>query len=311
MRMKKGLILFLTMFLALTGFIFAGGQKDTPPADSDKPYAGTTIRVIAEQQNPTLAMQKQIPEFEALTGIKVELEMGPMDNVVSKEILALESKSGAYDIISTPYQFLGQLVENGYLQSIDPFFNNSKLKLKDFDQDDLIGGMVSASGEWKGVNYGLPSNTCIMVMFYRKDLFNNADEKSAFRSKYGYDLAPPVNWDQYRDMAEFFTRKAGDKLAGETLDSDFYGVSIAGKRHDAMTCEWLNYAWSFGGGVFDDEGNLMIEDQANVNALKYFADMAEFSPPGVSQNTWDELTNADAAGDSRNADSMERLRSFC
>ncbi len=289
--MKKGVVLVLLLSLVTVGLLFAGGKQETDAvADSEKPYAGVTIRVIAEQQNPTLAMQKQIPVFEEMTGIKVDLEMGPMDSVVSKEILALESGSGAYDIISVPYQFLGQFVENDYLQSIDPLFDRDDLILEGFERSDLISGMVSASGEWKGVNYGLPSNTCIMVMFYREDLFNNTDEQTAFKAQYGYDLAPPVNWVEYRDMAEFFTRKSGETLAGDTLDGDFYGVSIAGKRHDAMTCEWLNYAWSFGGGIFDDRGNLIMDDSRNVEALQYFSDLEAYSPPGVSQNTWDELT---------------------
>jgi len=290
--MKGNFWMILLLLFFCTAVLFAGGKQEQKEAAAPgaKPYADVTIRVIAEQQNPTLAMQKQIPKFEELTGIKVELEMGPMDNVVSKEVLALESGSGAYDIISTPYQFLGQFVENGYLQSIDPFLNNPDLRLEGFDKSDLIPGMLAASGEWLGVNYGIPSNTCIMVMFYRKDLFENQEEQAAFKSKYGYKLTPPENWDQYKDMAEFFTRKAGDTLAGEVLKSDFYGVSIAGKRHDAMTCEWLNYAWSFGGGIFDDNGNLMMDDPRNVEALQYFVDLVQYSPPGVSNNTWDELT---------------------
>ncbi len=290
MRVKQWLVLLLVLCCAAV--LFAGGkQEQTEVAvDEGKPYAGVTIRVIAEQQNPTLAMQKQIPKFEELTGIKVDLEMGPMDNVVSKEVLALESRSGAYDIISTPYQFLGQFVVNDYLQSIDPFLDNEDLRLENFDRNDLIAGMVSASGEWKGVNYGIPSNTCIMMMFYRKDFFDNADEQTAFKAKYGYALEPAVNWEQYRDMAEFFTRKAGATLAGEVLKTDSYGVSIAGKRHDAMTCEWLNYAWSFGGGIFNESGELIMDSARNVEALEYFKEMAKFSPPGVSNNTWDELT---------------------
>lgn len=57
-----------------------------------------------------------------------------------------------------------------------------------------------------------------------------------------------------------------------------------------MTCEWLNYAWSFGGGVFDESGKLIISNRENIAALDYFVDMVEYSPPGVSNNTWDELT---------------------
>lgn len=290
--MKERVLIGLVLIFVGVGILFAGGKKEEPAADAEegKPYAGTTIRVIAEQQTPTLAMKKQIPKFEELTGIKVELEIGPMDNVVNKEILAMESGSGAYDLISIPYQFLGQLVVNDYIQSIDPMLNDPDLKLEGFDRDDLIWGMVSASGEWKGVNYGIPSNTCIMVMFYREDLFNDSGEKAAFKNEYGYELAAPNNWDQYRDIAEFFTRKKGEKLAGEILENDFYGVSIAGKRHDAMTCEWLNYAWSFGGGIFDSDGKLIIDNANNVEALDYFHDMVEYSPPGVSNNTWDELT---------------------
>jgi len=279
--MRKVLLVIVVFCLLMTATLLVAAEQK---------YAGVTIRVIAEQQNPTLAMQKQIPKFEEITGIKVELEIGPMDNVVGKEILALESGTGAYDIISIPYQFLGQLVENGYLQPLDPFLNRKDLKLEDFDKSDLISGMVSASGEWKGVSYGIPSNSCIMIMFYRKDIFENPEEKAAFKAKYGYELKVPVNWIQYRDLAEFFTRKPGDNLMGETLKHSFYGTSIAGKRHDAMTCEWLNYAWSFGGGIFDEKGNLVINNPKNVEALTYFKDLVEFCPPGVSNNTWDELT---------------------
>lgn len=279
--MRKVLLVIAVFCLLMTTILLVAAEQK---------YAGVTIRVIAEQQNPTLAMQKQIPKFEETTGIKVELEIGPMDNVVGKEILALESGTGAYDIISIPYQFLGQLEENGYLQPLDPFLNREDLKLEGFDKSDLISGMVSASGEWKGVSYGIPSNSCIMIMFYRKDIFENPEEKAAFKAKYGYELKIPVNWIQYRDLAEFFTRKPGDNLMGETLKYSFYGTSIAGKRHDAMTCEWLNYAWSFGGGIFDEKGNLVINNPKNVEALTYFKDLVEFCPPGVSNNTWDELT---------------------
>jgi len=143
--MKKVLLVITVFCLLMTAILLVAAEQK---------YEGVTIRVIAEQQNPTLAMQKQIPKFEEITGINVELEIGPMDNVVGKEMLALESGTGAYDLISIPYQFLGQLVKNGYLQPLDPLLNRKDLKLEDFDKSDLISGMVAASGEWKGVSYG-------------------------------------------------------------------------------------------------------------------------------------------------------------
>jgi multiple sugar transport system substrate-binding protein len=183
------------------------------------------------------------------------------------------------------------LVTNNFILPIDTFLNDKSYQVVEgFDPDDIIKGMMDASGLWKDKLYGVASNTCIMFYVYRKDLFENEGEKAAFKAKYGYDLATPKDWNQYKDMAEFFTRSKGAKLAGETLATDFYGVTIAGKRHDAMTCEWLNYAWSFGGGIFDKDGNLIINSKENEDALAYFNEMKKYSPPGVSNNTWDEVT---------------------
>lgn len=263
-----------------------------PAADSGaKRFAGTTIYMIAEQQTPTEALKKQLDNFTEETGIIVDLEMAPYDNVIQKETLAFESKSGAYDIIAAPYQFLGNLVENNYIQPLDKFMEDDSLNIIEaYDESDIIKGLWDASGEWQGTIYGVPSNSCIGMMAYRKDLFENEEEKAAFKEAYGYDLTVPTDWDTYYDVAEFFTREKGEMLAGEELKNNFYGVSMSGKRHDATTCEWLNYAWSFGGGVFDEEGNIAINSPESVAALEYFCNLTKFAPEGIASKTWDEQT---------------------
>ena len=50
-----------------------------------------------------------------------------------------------------------------------------------------------------------PASGMIWSTNYRKDLFENKDEQAAFKAKFGYDLAPPKTWAQYKDIAEFFT----------------------------------------------------------------------------------------------------------
>ena len=296
MKTRKivSIILIAAMALTLMACGGSGGSSSEGGeggGEGAKKFAGTTLYMIAEQQTPTESLKKQLGDFEEMTGIKVELEMAPFEDVVQKETLAFESKSGAYDIVAAPYQFLGNLVENEYIQPLEPFMEDESLAvIDDYDSSDIIEGMWKASGEWKDKIYGVPANSCIMFMAYRQDLFDNADEQAAFKEKYGYDLAVPTDWDQYRDIAEFFTRKKGDTLAGETLDKDMYGVSIMGKRHDAATCEYLNYAWSWGGGVFDDEGNLAINSPESVAALDYWKDLVQFAPEGVTSVTWDEQT---------------------
>lgn len=299
-KVKRAVVLLTAASMVMaSGCGSSSSAKDT--ADTAKSsegenegirkYEGTTLYMIAEQQTPTIALESQLDDFEELTGIKVDLQMAPFDDVVQKETLAFESKTGAYDIVAAPYQFLGNMVDNEYIQSIEPFMEDESLAvIPDYDSDDIIKAMWDASGNWHDKLYGVPANSCIGFFTYRQDLFDNEEEQAAFKEKYGYDLKVPTNWDEYRDAAEFFTRAKGETLAGETLDRDFYGVSMEGKRHDAATCEWMNYMWSFGGNMFDEDGNIAVNSDKAVESLQYFHDLVQFAPPGVTSKTWDEQT---------------------
>lgn len=292
--MKKTLAFVLILVLVVASFAACGSKSSSSDGDTSKgirAFEGVTINMIAEQQTPTVALSKQLGKFEELTGIKVNLEMAPFDNVVQKVTLAMQSGSADYDVIAVPYQFLGNLAVNEYIQPLEPLMNNKDLAvIPEYNSEDVIKGMWDASGKWEDTVYGVSANSCIMFFAYRQDLFDNADEQAAFKTKYGYDLTVPKDWETYRDIAEFFTRKAGEKLAGETLTQDFYGVSMSGKRHDATTCEWLNYAWSFGGEIFDEDGNIAINSDKNVKALEYYNNLKKYAPPGVTEKTWDEQT---------------------
>lgn len=292
--------IFALLLLVGFGMYLVGCTSATTPevqqpieteqqVEVEKPYAGTTINIIGEAVPPMDYVVELLPLFEEETGINVEFEQAPYEVVVEKQILDLSSETGNYDVISTPYEFIGSYVENGYIQPIDPFMENPEFVGSEFDADDLIKGMWDASALWKGKHYGFTSNTSIHMLFYRKDLFENPDEQATFMETYGYELKVPETWDEYLDVAEFFTRDVGDTLAGETLTQPFYGVTIGGKRHPTNVLEWLNYAWSMGGGVFDDAGNLIIDSQANDKALDYFKELAKFSPPGYDNFTWDEV----------------------
>ncbi|MFA5513767.1 MAG: sugar ABC transporter substrate-binding protein [Sphaerochaetaceae bacterium] len=286
------LILFVTI-LSMSLYAGGAGEKKVKDDVSDplKQFSGVTLHMIAEQSAPTDSLKTLLPDFEKMTGIKVDLETAPYDDVVQKETLAFASGQGMYDVISAPYEFLGNMVENGYIQSIEPFLNSPKVGLvPGFDKNDFVKKLWDACGEWKGKLYGTPANPCTMFFGYRKDVFENEIEKKNFKSKYGYELEIPATWKEYKDMAEFFTRKRGENLAGVKLTQDFYGVSMSGKRHPAMVFEWMNYMWSFGGAIFDEKGNLVIDSKENEAALSYYVDLAKYAPPGVTSKTWDEQT---------------------
>jgi multiple sugar transport system substrate-binding protein len=246
--------------------------------------------MIAEATLNSQVLETLLPDFTAKTGIEVTLEQAPYDSVIQKLTLDATTKQGGYDIVSLPYEFLGTFAEKGWISPIDDRLADSSTFGPGFDPNAVIPALWKASSVWRDKTYGFPSNSAVMMMFYRKDLFENADEAAAFKAKYGYDLAVPKTWQQYKDAAEFFTRKAGSTLAGATLAKDFAGVAMTGKRHVATVLEWLDYGWTYGGGILDDSGNLIIDSSQSVAGLDYMASLRPYAQAGYTNATWDETT---------------------
>jgi ABC-type glycerol-3-phosphate transport system substrate-binding protein len=101
-----------------------------------------------------------------------------------------------------------------------------------------------------------------------------------FEAKYGYPLAPPTTWEQYRDMAEFFTRDTdGDGAI------DLYGTDVKG----AVETEWLATVSQAGEEhmVLDAEsGDVTIDDAAHQEALDYYVSLLPYAPSGAAQLDW-------------------------
>ncbi len=289
-----GAALLVTSLAACGG----GSSSDGATASSTtgdggwtRDYEGTELSFIGEATANTQILESLIPDFEAKTGITVTVEQAPYDQLVQKAVLDFTTKKGSYDVLSIPYEYLGAFAEKQYIAPQNDFVNSPPAGLgSDFSASDIIPSLWKASSNWKDTYYGMPSNSAVMMMFYRKDLFENADEQTAFKAKYGYELAPAKTWDQYRDIAEFFTRPAGATLAGEKTAEPFYGATLAGKRHVATVLEWMNYSWTNGGDLFDTSGQPAINSSQNVAALAWEKDLTAFAPPGFTSATWDEVT---------------------
>jgi hypothetical protein len=66
----------------------------------------------------------------------------------------------------------------------------------------------------------------------------NSAAKAKYRKDSGHDLAPPTTWEEFRNIARFFTKPDGSSF-GVALEGDPYFIYY----------EWANVAYSMGGGV--------------------------------------------------------------
>jgi len=96
--------------------------------------------------------------------------------------------------------------------------------------------------------YGLPYHDGPMMLLYRADLFADDAEQAGFAARYGYPLAPPATWDQFLDVARWFTRPG------------LYGTVLAGlpDGHNDVY-DFLLQLWSRGGDLSTLAGPAAVE----------------------------------------------------
>jgi multiple sugar transport system substrate-binding protein len=253
-----------------------------------EPYRGkVTLRTIGESLPPLEAMVKMTGDFEKQTGIKIVVEMYEHSEAVNKVMLDLNSRRGHYDFILQPHRELGRFVKKGHVVPLDQFMNDAKLRDPGFqpESEEVLYQRLWKEISWyEGKAYGFPFTALTMYLWYRKDLLEDAKERTGFKQKYGYDMTVPSNWKEYKDLAEWFHRPA----------QKFYGTAIQGKRHEALWYEWLNFLYSFGGDMMRTErgsecGPVIVNSPEAVESLEYYKSLMNYSPSDTLNYFWDDV----------------------
>ncbi|SEB05413.1 ABC transporter substrate-binding protein [Leifsonia sp. 21MFCrub1.1] len=141
-------------------------------------------------------------------------------------------------------------------------------------KSDLFPALVKEANV-DGTYAGMPVWTNSEILYYRKDLFDDAANKAAFKTKYGYDLVPPTTWQQYQDAAEFFTQP----------DKGLYGTDVKG----AVETEYLATLSQTGEKtmVLNNSGSeISLGDENSLKALDFYTGLQKYAPAGSAQLDW-------------------------
>ena len=242
--MRKTFVYRLLTLVVMIGLVAGIGQTAAPQAAAqDK----VKLVVVGDGGANQIAWFWNQQEMQDEFGVTLEIIGFSFEDLYTKLKTEFVAGTGAFDIVVYYPKHLGDFVANGYLIPLTPYINGGP----GADMEDIVPAFRDLNGKIGNDYYGLPYDGDVLALFYRTDLFSNVEEMAAFQAKYGYPLAPPETWDQYLHVAEFFTRKAGDKLAGETLAKDFYGTATYGSK-DFQYAWYLNYAASMGVTYFDE-----------------------------------------------------------
>ncbi|MFE6254522.1 ABC transporter substrate-binding protein [Agromyces sp. NPDC057865] len=238
--------------------------------DGDGAAAGDDELTVLVEGGGLAELQPVADAYKAETGTTVTLLELPYDGLYDRISSELASGQVSFDIAALDAIWLSAFADG--VTPLDDLFTDDV-------KSDLFPGLVSEA-QVDGSFVGMPVWTNSEILFYRTDLFEDPAEQAAFKAKYGYDLAPPTDWEQYRDVAEFFTRDTdGD---GQV---DLYGTDVKG----AVETEWLATVSQAGEEhmVLDPEsGEVTIDDAEHLEALDYYTSLLPFAPSGAAQLDW-------------------------
>jgi multiple sugar transport system substrate-binding protein len=253
-------------------------------------FDNVTVNVVGDAGHNLKPYQFWADDFTKM-GIKINIIEVPFEGVYEKEKTEFVAGTGAFDVVTFYPSYIGDFAGNGYLKPLDEYIKKESAAVWDPHQDDVLPPFRELYNKFGGQTYALTIDGDVLIFMYRKDLFDNAEEQAAFKARYNQDLKPPETWDDYLKVGEFFTRKKGDKLAGETLADDFYGSAEFAKRG-------FSYAWfmtraaSAGVMYFDENMKPTINSKESAAALQNMVDSLKNAPPDVLGYGYDELRDS-------------------
>ncbi|HKJ95819.1 MAG TPA: extracellular solute-binding protein, partial [Gammaproteobacteria bacterium] len=252
-------------------------------------FGGVTLTVVGDAGQNMASLDKYADEIHK-AGIKIKKVGTTFTGLYDRLKTDFVAGSSGNDLVIFYPSYLGDFAGNGYLAPLDDFMDKKPASIWSPKLDQVERAYREVYLKWSGKTYALPYDGDVLNMYYRKDLFNDPGEKAAFKKEYGRELTPPKTWDEWLQVAKFFTRKEGDKLAGKTLDKPFYGTATYGARG-------FSYAWflarfaSAGGIYFDKDMNPQINSDAAVKSLQNMVDALPYCPPDTLGYGYEELKN--------------------
>lgn len=117
---------------------------------------------------------------------------------------------------------------------------------------------------YQNSTYGIPYHDGPQVLHYRDDLFNDPRHQAEFQAKHQRPLAPPKTWQEFAEIATFFTHPE----RGE------WGCCFAGYPDGhSNVYDFLLHLWGRQGTLIDDQNQPCFHHPPGIEALTFLRDL--------------------------------------
>src|SRR6201994_3002512 len=159
---------FMAVALTTTALPAAAGEFD-----------GVTVNVMTQTGAIQEPLQRRAPEFEKLTGAKINVIAVPFSDLYQKVLTDWASGTNSVDAAVFAPQWMVDYVSGGYLEDLGPRI----AKDKDIEGDQIGPFFRNFSATCGGKTYLVPLDGDFHMLYYRTDILDKAG------------LKPPKSWD--------------------------------------------------------------------------------------------------------------------
>src|SRR5215510_4558855 len=151
-------------------------------------FKGAKVRYTSEATPPTVVVNQIKNEFTDLTGIDVEVEIVPLEQVLAKATQDVQGQLGTYDLYYLDQSWVATFAQD----CVDPialYKDKPDLAMPGFDWDDfskpLVDGLAKYQDKWVGIPFDIP----IFILMYRQDLLEK------------HNIKVPTNYEEFTAAA--------------------------------------------------------------------------------------------------------------
>jgi multiple sugar transport system substrate-binding protein len=219
------------------------------------------------------ALKQAAKDYEQQTGIHVRLAEFPYANLFEKELIDLNARTGAYDLIMLDDPWFPKFASLNVLTDLTPLLQR---RGKSEPDDDFVATSIALGREpyQTGALYALPYVGNSQLFFYRKDLFQK------------HNLKEPVTWDDVLTAAKTISE---NETSGAPGGGKVYGYVMRAAQGNAAVADFMPIFWAFGGEMFDASGQPTVNTPDGIAALKLMIELGKYAPPGYASFNADEV----------------------
>jgi multiple sugar transport system substrate-binding protein len=253
----------------------------------DPDYSGIELTATT-QTGPYIASALQIAAkgWEAKTCGKVKVVEFPWSELYPKIVTSLTSGENSFDVIAFAPAWAPDFTD--YLAEMPKAMQQGP------EWEDIAPVYRDRLMVWNGKVLSQSMDGDVHTYSYRIDLFEDPNNKKAFKDKYGYDLAVPKTWKEYLDIAEFFNQPS----------KNLWGSAEAFRRGGQQfwflfshVAAYTNHPDNPGSMFFDpDTMDAQVNNPGWVRGLEEYIKTSKLAPPNALNFSFGEVNAAFAGG---------------